>query len=340
MDILRKILKVLASGLAAFAILCCLMCGYCLSPMFTESRFGNTDFVWPAHAPWFQMVEGISWGQFDDWGFNNPQVIENPDILVLGSSHMEATYIMQEELLSSQLQQLLGGEATVYNMGISGNNLMKSLQYLPRTLEIFEDGPDLILIEANAFGMTQEDVSRILNGEIPSIYAPKPDWQKPILGLPALRLLAKQKNLGLFKLLNPPRKPAPAVDYELPGEPLPADSPEGEVYDPLFSYLKDLQDSSGTQILIFYQPTEELQKDGTVFFPQDPMVRVFEKKCRDSGIGFLDLTGKFQDLYSREHLLPHGFITGRIGTGHLNAHGHRAIAEAVNQWIQERKGEI
>ena len=333
MKFLKTTGKILGAGITAAAILCVFSFFYYRTPMCVASTLGNTDYVWPANSSWSQMVEGISHGKFDAWGFHNPQVTENPDILLLGSSHMEATYVSQEELLTVQLEKLLGGRASAYNMGISGCHLPQTLQYLPKTLEVYDTPPRLILIEAHDLYLSEDQVTEILEGSIPSIFAPKPAWQEPIYALPYLRLLAQQKNLGLFTLLNPPRRPRPQETFELPGEPLPEDAPEGRVYDPLFDYLKELQHEYGVKFLIFYQPKEELQKDGSALFLRDPWIQVFSRKCREYGIAFLDVTEQFEQMYRQEHLVPHGFSTGLIGSGHLNANGHRAIAQAVYGWI-------
>ena len=334
----KKLLKLACAGLTALAILCFFCAVYNRTPMYRPSTLGNTDFVWPGGAAWSQMIEGISHGRFDAWGFNNPAVREDPDILLLGSSHMEGTYVNQDRLLTVQLEKLLEGRATAYNMGISGCHLPQTLQSLPKTLEVYENPPGLILIESHDLYLSQEQVSSILEGTIPSIFTPKPGWLRPILSLPYLRLMAQQKNLGLLNLLNPPRKPAPAEVYEEDRTLLPPDAAEGGVYDPIFQQLQALQQQYGVTFLIFYQPTEELQKDGSVIFPQDPRVLVFEQKCRDYGIAFLNMTESFETMYTRDHRLPHGFITGRIGTGHLNADGHEAIARAVFDWICQQEG--
>ena len=338
MHIIKNLLRILGAGITAFAILCVLCFFYYNTPMCVPSTLGNTDYVWPANALYIQMTEGISAGRFDAWGFNNPWVVEEPDILVLGSSHMESTYVPQEKLLSEQLARGLEGRAAVYNMGISGCHLPQTIQYLPKTLEAFEKPPRLLLIEAHDLYLSQEQVQQILSASVPSIFAPKPRWLEPILGLPYLRLMAQQKNLGLLNLLNPPRKPVPEELASLPVDPYPEDVPEGNAYDPVFSFLQELQEAYGVQILIFYQPTEELQKDGSVFYAQDPWVRVFEGKCREYGVEFLNMTDKFYEIYESEGWLPHGFVTGRIGSGHLNAYGQQAIAEEVLDWISRKEG--
>lgn len=338
MKIIKNLLKIAAAGLTAFAILCGLTLIYYQKPMYRKSQFGNTDFNWPSGSRWQLMTEGISRGRFDQWGFNNPEIVENPDILVLGSSHMEATYVRQSETMAQQLQQLLEGRATVYNMGIAGNHLPKSLQYLPDTLEIFEKTPRLIVIEAQAVEMDGETVRKIMDHTLPSIYEPKSEGEKVILGLPYLRLLAKQKSLGLLDQLFPPRKP-PEIGPAVPPQPvLPADAPEGEVYDRLFPWLQQLQQKYSTQILIFYHPTQALRPDGGAEFQKDPYVQVFAEKCALHGIGFLDLTEDLEALYLREHKMGNGFCTGEMGTGHMNAWGHQAAARAVYDWIVQKEG--
>ena len=338
MNLFKKLCRTAAAGLCAFLILCVLSLCYFQRPMYLPSEFGNTDFRWPAGGRWLQMIEGISWGQFDQWGFNNPQVVENPEILVLGSSHMEATYVRQSQTMAQQLQGLLGDRGQVYNMGISGNHLPKSLQYLPATMEIFEQPPRLIIIEAQSLEMSDWAVGTILDRSIPSIYSPRPRWQEAILGLPYLRLLAKQQSLGIGDLLLPERSPGPAPEPE-PALPMfPADAPEGSTYGPLFSEIQDLQQQYGTAFLVVYHPLESLQEDGSVRFLRDPYAEMFDYQARQYGIGFLDLTEDFEELYRQEHRLPHGFATGEIGFGHLNRDGHRVAAQAVYRWITEKEG--
>ena len=338
--LLKKAVTVLCAFLSAFLILCLLVRCYHRGPGYEPNPLENTDFVWTPGGSWFHVHEGVSWGRMDDRGFNNPTAVQNPDIVIVGSSHMENTYVTQDRLLSVQLQNRLGDRATVYNMGISGGRLSNSLSYLPKTLEAFEKPPRLILMEAFELGLTEQTVQQILDGEIPSIYHPTSSWKGFLLQFPYVGKLLTQMNLGLWDLLNPPRKPAPAPIYEPPTELLPADAPEGQIYDPIFARLRELKETYGTEILIFYYPSEDIREDGSLNYPQDPWLLVFQKKCRENGIGFLNVTENFYELYEQEHKLPHGFITGEIGAGHLNGDGLRTIADAICQWIREKEAGI
>ena len=334
MKYIKRTATIFAAGLTALLLLSLLFAGYFLSPMYEESRFGNTDYNFPPNAPWIQMNEGVSWGRLDSQGFNNPAVIEDPEILILGSSHMEGTYLFQDQLLGSQLQALLGPEARIYNMGISGGNFGKCVQYLEKTLEIYDTPPRLLIIEAADVALSQEQVTEILDSTMASIYSPKPRWLKPILGLPFLRQLARQKNLGLLDLLNPEIHP---FSVNSPSLPAPSQEPD-PIYDPLFAHLQALTEPLGVQVLIFYHPQVILSPDGQAQVFRDPNTDLFAEKCQSHGIGFLDMTEKFKTMYAQEHVVPHGFCTGRLGEGHLNANGHRAVAEEVFRWIQEKEG--
>ena len=83
------------------------------------------------------------------------------------------------------------------------------------------------------------------------------------------------------------------------------------------------------QLIIFYHPPGSLQEDGSVVFTVDEGTTLFAQKCEENGIIFLNMAEPFTDMYNESYLLPHGFITGEIGSGHLNAHGHRAIAQQL-----------
>ena len=95
MKFIKGLLKVIASGIVAMAIICGLLCFYDIKPIHKENPKGNTDFVWLPNSIWVKATEGIAFGKFDANGFNNKSVISNPDIIVLGSSHMEVTRIIR-----------------------------------------------------------------------------------------------------------------------------------------------------------------------------------------------------------------------------------------------------
>ena len=85
------------AAIVAVIILSLIISIYSTSPVRVENPQGNTDYVWKPDSLWMNMSEGISFGKMDGKGFNNLEAIENPDIVLLGSSHIESKNVNQHE---------------------------------------------------------------------------------------------------------------------------------------------------------------------------------------------------------------------------------------------------
>ncbi len=83
----KWICKCIIAGIIAIALLSIIFIPYSTLPVHISNEKGNTDYVWPANSVWMTMREGISHGRFDEWGYNNKAAINNPDIIIVGSSH-------------------------------------------------------------------------------------------------------------------------------------------------------------------------------------------------------------------------------------------------------------
>ena len=158
MKFIKGLSKVIASGIVAVAIICGLLCFYDIKPIHKENPKGNTDFVWLPNSIWVKATEGIAFGKFDANGFNNKSVISNPDIIVLGSSHMEAFNVMQNENSAYLLSQKLNGKYSLYNMGVSGHDFFKVCQYLPANLELYDKAPRVVIIETSTVNLSKNNV--------------------------------------------------------------------------------------------------------------------------------------------------------------------------------------
>ncbi|NMA18559.1 MAG: hypothetical protein GX939_07380 [Clostridiaceae bacterium] len=335
MKVVRKILKVVSAGLLSVVILSLLLCTYKLTPVHIENREGNTDYVWPPNSVWVNMDEGISWGKYDSKGFNNKEVIYNPDIIILGSSHMEAVNVFQNQTVSYLLGQKFGNKYTVYNMGISGHHFFKVCQYLPNTIELYEKTPKVIAIETNNVSIAQEDVNRVLDRTIDYT----PSHSTGVIGalqkVPFFRRVYRQLESGLIDLFTSGQRddtPDSNVDKNetrIIHSDVAEEAVDENAYTQLFQYLSNIEKNSGTQIIVFYHPAEKLNKDGSIEFKRSVSLSAFEKYSMLFGIDFIDMTETFEAMYYEEHLVPHGFITGEIGFGHLNVYGHAAIANSL-----------
>ena len=342
MKYLKTLIKIPLAALTALAILCVLMFGYCYIPLRENSTLKNTDYVWQTNTPWVRLTEGVSAGVIDSQGFNNKEVIENPNILVLGSSHAEAQNVMQNENFCSLLNDKFNGKQKAYNMGISGHNFYKVVQYLPVSLELYNEIPKYIIIETDNTALEQESVDKAINGGVKRTPVNDKGAVAQLQKLPYLRAMYHQFNGGMLRMLLPESNKITTVETSKKSD---TDvKTEKQIinetpYEQVFNYLQKLEKEYKTNIIIMYHPFEKLNKDGSINIGKEENISVFARYAEKYDITSVDMTEDFRNMYYNEHHVPHGFITGLIGSGHLNKYGHAAIAERLYRTINEPEGE-
>ena len=112
--ILLTLIKIFGAGIVSVIVLSILCFGYYFIPVHIENPNNNTDFVWTKNSIWVKATEGYSFGRFDSQGYNNKEVIDNPDVIILGSSHTIGTQVQQDQTFASVLAKKLEGKYTVY----------------------------------------------------------------------------------------------------------------------------------------------------------------------------------------------------------------------------------
>lgn len=337
MKILRKAGKTILAGIVATAILSLLMCFYFLLPVHIDNKNGSTDYIWPAKSVWFKATEGISWGKFDENGFNNLSAVDNPDIVILGSSHTEATNVLQDETFTYLLGNKLKNRYTVYNMGISGHTLYKICQNIPDTMKLYDTVPKIVILETSSVDIQQEKVNQVLNKTSEHL----PSYGTGLIGalqkIPFLRTVYTQVDEGLIDLFLPSSDITTATNNISV-----SDNVDEKAYADLFNYLSEIEKQYNTQILVFYHPTGTIGENGTIDFGNGLSSKTFKKYADSFGINYVDMTSSFEDMFYNEHHVAHGFITGKLEDGHLNKYGHSEIANSVYDEIMkmEADGEI
>lgn len=334
MKYIKTIIKIPLAALTALAILCGLMFGYSFIPLRENNPKHNTDYVWQANTPWVRMTEGTSVGMTDSQGFNNKKVIENPDILVLGSSHAEAQNVNQDENFCSLLNDKFDGELQAYNMAISGHTFYKVVQYLPATLKVYGKVPKYVIIETDNTSLNEADVSKALSGEVNRTSVNNTGAVAQLQKLPYLRAMYHQLNGGLMKVLLDKNSKS-TESYANNSKPVINEAP----YEQMFDYLQKLEREYNINIIVVYHPFETLNKDGSISFSKKEYTDVFAKYAQKHNIDLADMTDDFLKMYENEHHVPHGFITGLIGSGHLNKYGHASIADRLYEIINKAEGD-
>ena len=333
MRFVRYAIKFLAAGATALFILSVFTCLYNYIPLHIPNGEGTTDYVWPSNSPWVLMTEGFAWGRMDEKGFNNPRAIPDPDILFMGSSHIEAKNVMRNENACTLLEQSLKGRYKVYNIGMSGHDLAKVCHYIPAVLRKYENKPPaFLIIEASSVMMTPKMADDILRDMYRYRPRPRGFGVKLLQGLPVASFLYRRWENGLKKVFVPEKSNGPS-----PGA-VPQESPSAQACGRLFAHLAALASKNGVKIVIVYHPREVFLPDGSITFLEKKWVAPFAAAAERNGIPFIDMSRVFEKMFSEEHHVPHGFANGKIGRGHLNRYGHRAVAKELEKVIAASEG--
>ncbi len=90
-----------------------------------ENSNKTTDDFWYPNQFCSNMEEGFAWFYFDKNGFNNSYLIKKDkiDILLIGSSHLEAIQMKTKENIGYLLNNLLP-HYYLYKIGITGIRIL------------------------------------------------------------------------------------------------------------------------------------------------------------------------------------------------------------------------
>ena len=335
---IKTLFKTVFAGLTALAILCVLMLGYYYIPLRENNSKQNTDYVWAKNTPWVSLTEGVSFGVTDAAGFINKDVVENPDILFLGSSHTESMNVLQSENMCALLNDKFDGKYTAYNMGISGHTIYKVVQYLNATLNIYPKVPKYVIIETGDVALTDVDVHQALSSEVKKTKVVDTGLLYNMQKVPYFRMMYHQLDTGMLDMLTDKKKANNATNNTKQKAVEKVEIDE-KPYDEMLGYLQKLEKEYNTQIIVMFHPFETINADGSISFAQDEYAEIFSKVAQKYGIGFVDMTEDFEKMYYEEHHVPHGFSTGEIGAGHINKYGHAAIADRLYRYIESSEVE-
>ena len=332
--IFMMLIKICGAGIVSIIILSILCFGYYFIPVHIENEKHNTDYTWPKNSIWIKGTEGFSYGRFDAQGYNNKEVIDNPDVIILGSSHAIGTQVQQEETFAAVLGEKLKDKYTVYNMGMDDHTLYNNSANLKRNLELYETPPKYVILETYNVYVLDSDVNNIVNDTFPV----KKSYSNGIIGklqrVPFFRLMYFQLTHGLAEKLLDKKVDSGFTNNVTNNEEI--EIVEKESYEKLFSYYRNIEKKYNTKIIIIYHPILLMNEDGSVVGnTKKEDLEYFKYYSNKYNINFIDMTDDFINMYYNEYHLPNGFTTGLIGSGHINKYGHESMGIALYKKILE-----
>lgn len=296
-------------------------------PAYLRDKTRATDTVRQPNVLTSRATEGFAWAVTDANGYNNASVPEG-DIFVLamGSSHMEGFNVMQDQTLTSRLEEMLdqsGKGGSVYNIGMSSHTVARNIANMDRALERFKP-TGYVILETHDIAITKWELNKAKKdsfGRRKATNVPLPDF---ISERPLLRALYNQYMTftgGRAVSSNPKLKESAIEAYN-------------QSILELMQKVWDVSEKHGVTPVFVYHPHLTLCEDGSVKTKTDiNCLNAFVKACEATGVVFVDMTQDFIDNYEHTKILPHGFANTTPGTGHLNKTGHELIARAVCEEI-------
>lgn len=137
--VVRWILKAGIAGVVSLIILSAITIAYSHSGVHVSNETSATDYKWESHQFRSNMTEGFSWLRMNGDGFNNSFEIaesKNMDILLVGSSHMEAVNVAKNRNVGFLLNESFE-ELTTYNIGVSGHTIYQCVNNLPNAISYY-----------------------------------------------------------------------------------------------------------------------------------------------------------------------------------------------------------
>ena len=101
--------KAAIAGTAAFVLLNALSMLWWHPPFYYPNPGGATDRIFPPHAVYAELTEGLGMGRTDKNGYVNPPELaerDHVDVLLMGSSHLEAQFLWPRETAVAVREQI------------------------------------------------------------------------------------------------------------------------------------------------------------------------------------------------------------------------------------------
>ena len=295
------------------------------------------DYGW-VDAPgtaYVQSREGWSRGRFGASGLRGPDPGDGLRVLVIGDSYGQALEVMRDGTYAGIVERAVPG-CSVIMAGRPGLNPLHHAVYTGALCDAF--APDRVVILVNDGDLGDLEASGLLDLPVEEAlvrFRAREDLLAPTRGgitgsvegilrksglatfvVRRLELLVGAERRRLGKRLTP-AEPGP------PAETLPPDPRLLPFYEGLLPHLRD-----GSEPLFVYVPLLVYSSEGAA--PKWPHRRAFYHRLAErNGLRFVDLTPRLQEAFAAYGQPLHGFANSRVGTGHLNARGHRVLGETI-----------
>lgn len=343
---LKALGKTVVAGIVASLILTLLYFFYDSTPLIYPNRDSTTDYKWESNTLYFYGTEGYGWGKTNNEGFMNMFDYDNGmkiDVLIMGSSHMEALQVGMRQSTASKLNALLENE-TVYNIGFHTHPFTTCARNFRSALNKYQP-TKYVVIETPEALFSNEKIALAISEEKPTFKMPS--YTDGIIGFlrkssPFLRRMHKKMKEYYASWLAIREYYASWLAGDEKGAEGLQNFAESDTVtnekslDDLLRKMSTLAEEYGTKVIIAYHPYISIASDGTMNLNDDEnAITQFKRLCNANGMLFLDMSERFKEEYEKNYILPYGFSNSPVGQGHMNKYGHAMMAEELYKLILE-----
>lgn len=330
-------LKIIVAGSVAVGMLSLLNLALGYTGVHIDNKIGATDYVWESNQLRSNTSEGFAWLQVDEFGFNNTKentekaMSNGVDILLMGSSHMEAMQASKDENVGALLNAKLS-KMNTYNIGMSGHDVYRIFDNVWDAVKVYQP-EEYLVMEIDEIKLDIVEMQDVIDGKAKKI----PSYDSGIIyhmqKIPAVKWVYQ----SIDNWVNQSKSAAGNVLDIFARENDDVDiSVYTDVLSDFLSLCVEACKQTGCTPVVFYHQQADIQSDGAVKFETDKQyLNLFEETCKQNGIVFVDMSPIFAREYEENQVLPHGFINSYVGSGHVNAAGHRMIADKISEIILE-----
>lgn len=319
--------KALVAGIGAAIVLNLFCLIYAYDGVHVTNSTGATDYAWEPKQLRATMREGFAWFSMDSHGFNNEKDYwEKPDVLLMGSSNMEAAQVAKNENTGALLNEMMP-DYTTYNIGMSGHTIYRCVDNLENALRVHSPKKSVVLV-TDSVDLSVEEMQTVTEGKSTPIPSYDSGLMYHMQKIPVVKMIYKQISDWIFLQgeASQVKKKEDRAEYK-------------EALTEFLGKASKIAEESGVTLMIVYQPPQYFDENGDISYEHlDENVALFKQECSRQNILFSDMTDDFTKMYEEEYLLPHGFSNASVIGGHLNKYGHKAIADEIVSHIRELEG--
>lgn len=300
---------------------------------FIDRTKASTNTIFYPGSTMLHGTEGHGYYTADRNGYLNPDLPRAKKYAVLvGASHTQGEEVSAGERYADVLNSRLsdGSSLAAYVCAQDGLFLPKIIQNFRAVTEEFRDA-QAIVIETGHTQYSSDELEKAMVQK---------EFDEKYLGANiAARMSGKEKLTIKVKEAFPFYTIAKnqITAYKAKGQ---EQSETGDV--DIKDYSKKMNRALALirsewkkPLIIMYHPTVSVNPDGTMTAQKEKTDDAFKKLCADNGIDFVNTGSVFEKAYRENYTVPYGFSDTSMGAGHLNADGHRLVADALYGKLKE-----